>query len=484
MNLFKQTATELVSALKTKQTSAVELCSSYLKKIADLNPELNAFISFNSEAVLKRAQTLDDQKEKKGKLHGLPIAVKDNFCVTGTQTTAGSKMLEHFISPYTATCIEKLEREGAIVIGKTNMDEFAMGSSNENSFFGPCKNPWNLKYVPGGSSGGSAAAVAAGLSPVAIGSDTGGSIRQPASYCGVVGIKPTYGSISRYGLIAFASSLDQAGPIARNVSDAALILDVMIDRDEKDSTSVDRKQPSLAQLKKAAKGSLKIGLPKEYFSQHLEKTTQNKIKELLENLQKDGFQTVELNLSLTEMAIPVYYIVASSEASSNLSRFDGVRYGFRNKDQSGLSDLSDFYKKTRSVGFGDEVKRRILLGTYSLSSGYYDEYYIQAARVRRLMANEFTSAFKKCDVILTPTAIGAAFPLGDQAHDPIKMYFNDIYTVTANLCGLPAISLPLGLDDNKLPIGVQLMAPLFAEKAMLEMALAIEDCVQFKGLTQ
>ncbi len=371
-----------------------------------------------------------------------------------------------------------------MILGKTNMDEFAMGSSNENSFFGPCKNPWDTQRVPGGSSGGSAAAVAGHLAPVAIGSDTGGSIRQPASFCGVVGVKPTYGSISRFGLIAFASSLDQAGPLTQTVKDSGLILDVMMGKDPRDSTNVKRQQPSLMDLKKAKGGQLKIGLPKEFFNSPMEPGTLSLVDGLIKDLRSQGFEFVETKLALTEFAIPVYYIVASSEASSNLSRFDGVRYGYRDPESALASDLSGFYKKTRSIGFGHEVKRRILLGTYSLSAGYYDEYYIQAAKVRRLMASEMNQSFKECDIILTPTSLGTAFPIGEKTNDPIKMYFNDIFTVTANLCGLPAMSLPIGLDDKKLPVGIQLMAPAFSEKTMLEMALAIEDLVCFKGLAK
>ena len=461
-----------VQKIKANEINATELCEQSLKKIQEENPDLNAVLHIN--------ESFEEQlKKAKGRLAGIPIIVKDNFCVKDFKTTAASKILNNFISPYTAHCIQKLQDEGAIVIAKANMDEFAMGSSNENSAFGSCKNPWNKEYVPGGSSGGSAASVAAGFSALAIGSDTGGSIRQPASFCGVVGVKPSYGSISRYGMIAFASSLDQAGPMTQSVDDAALALDIMIDKDPRDGTNVSCDFDFFKEPRK----QFKVGVPKEYLEADLSSDLRNSLNNLIKELKNSGHEVVDVELPHTKYAIPVYYLVSASEASSNLSRYDGVRYGLRDIElESGqrVNQLKDFYKLTRSRGFGEEVKRRILLGTFSLSSGYYDAYYTKACQVRRLIANDFKAAFEKCDVIIGPVSTDSAFKIGEKVNDPIAMYYNDILTTPASLAGLPSMSLPMALDSKKMPLGLQIIAGSFQDDKMIEFARVVENMVDFK----
>ena len=410
-----------------------------------------------------------DDKISKGEhnpLTGIPIAQKDIFCAEGWRTTCGSKMLENFIAPYNATVIQNFNDVGAGNLGKTNMDEFAMGSSNETSYFGPVKNPWNLNCVPGGSSGGSASAVAARLAPAATGTDTGGSIRQPASLCGFTGLKPTYGLVSRYGMIAFASSLDQAGPMAPSAEDCAMRLNTMASHDHKDSTSIDHKKEDYTTCLSNSVQGLKIGIPKEFFGDGLDASVQKIIEEALDKYKKLGAELVDISLPNSDLAIPVYYVIAPAEASSNLSRYDGVRYGYRTKE---YDDLMDMYFKTRQEGFGEEVKRRILIGTYVLSAGYYDAYYLKAQKIRRLISNDFKQAFKKCDVIMGPSAPSVAFGSEEKKEDPLAMYLQDIYTISTNLAGLPAMSIPAGLS-NDLPVGLQLIGNYFEEGRLLNIA--------------
>ena len=406
------------------------------------------------------------QSGKKSILTGIPIAQKDIFCADGWKTTCGSKMLENFISPYDSTVIHKFNNAGAVNLGKTNMDEFAMGSSNETSYFGPVKNPWNLNCVPGGSSGGSAVAVAARLAPAATGTDTGGSIRQPASLCGFTGLKPTYGLVSRYGMIAFASSLDQAGPMAISAEDCALMLDVMTGHDEKDSTSLNRKKENYSNSLNKKIDGLRIGIPKEFFEDGLDSDAQKLIEEALKQYEKFGAKIVDISLPNNHLAIPAYYVIAPAEASSNLSRYDGVRYGYRTKE---YDDLMDMYFKTRQEGFGDEVKRRILIGTYVLSAGYFDAYYLKAQKIRRLISNDFKVAYEKCDVIMGPSAPSVAFKSGEKQEDPLAMYLQDIFTISTNLAGLPAMSIPAGFV-NELPVGLQLIGNHFGESKILNAA--------------
>jgi len=461
---------ELSSALAAKKVSAVELTRAFLARIQKLNPELNAFITVDEPGALERARRADQRRGGKGKageaapLTGIPLAFKDIYCTRGLRTTCGSRMLEHFISPYDAHVVEQFDRAGAVLLGKCNMDEFAMGSSNENSYFGPVRNPWARDRVPGGSSGGSAAAVAARLAPAATGTDTGGSTRQPAAFSGVCGLRPTYGLVSRYGLVAFASSLDQAGPIARSAADLALLLNVMAGFDARDSTSVDRpKQDYTKKLDLSVQG-LRLGLPREYFGDGLEPGVRKAVEEAVAWFKSQGARVVELELPHTRLAVPAYYVIAPAEASSNLSRFDGVRYGHRAEEHS---DLIDMYCRTRAEGFGAEVKRRILVGTYVLSHGYYDAYYLQAQKIRRLIAGDFAAAFGKCDLILGATAPTTAFAIGAKAHDPVQMYLGDIFTIPASLAGLPALSVPCGFDGAGLPVGLQLTGARFSEAALL-----------------
>ena len=458
----------LARALVAREISSVELTRIYLERIARLNSKFNAYISVDEEKSLAQAQAADDvlAAGQAGPLTGIPLAQKDIFCTKGWLTTCGSKMLGNFVSPYDATVIERFNAAGAVILGKTNMDEFAMGSSNETSHFGAVRNPWNTECVPGGSSGGSAAAVAALLAPAATGTDTGGSIRQPAAMCGLTGLKPTYGVVSRYGMIAFASSLDQGGPMARSAEDCALLLNTMAGFDERDSTSLDRPiENYLRDLEKPLAG-LKIGLPKEFFGEGCDAGVMQRVEEAIAEYRKLGAETVEVSLPNMKLAVPAYYVIAPAEASSNLSRFDGVRYGYRAPE---YADLNDMYSKTRAQGFGDEVKRRILIGTYVLSHGYYDAYYLQAQRIRRLIANDFVEAFKQCDVIMGPTSPTTAFRIGEKAADPVQMYLSDIYTIAVNLAGLPGMAVPAGFVSG-LPVGLQLIGNYFSEARLLNVA--------------
>jgi aspartyl-tRNA(Asn)/glutamyl-tRNA(Gln) amidotransferase subunit A len=460
---------KLGTLLAQKKLSSVELTRECLARVKTLNPKLNAFITVDEEASLKQARAADQVLANGGAtaITGIPIAHKDIFCAKGWLTTCGSKMLANFVAPYDATVIERFNQAGAVVLGKTNLDEFAMGSSNENSYYGPVKNPWDLNAVSGGSSGGSAAAVAARLAPAATGTDTGGSIRQPAALCGVCGIKPSYGLVSRYGMIAFASSLDQGGPIAKSAADLALLLNAMAGFDPRDSTSLERRSEDYARDLEQALAGLKIGLPREYFADGLNTDVACAIEQALAEYRRLGAQTVELSLSNTRLAIPVYYVLASAEASSNLARYDGVRYGHR---ASQYTDLRDMYEKTRAQGFGAEVKRRILIGTYVLSHGYYDAYYLQAQKLRRLIAKDFTHAFEQCDVIIGPTSPTTAFNLGERLGDPVQMYLSDIYTIALNLAGLPGMSIPVGFGDFGRPVGLQIIGNYFSEARMLNVA--------------
>jgi aspartyl-tRNA(Asn)/glutamyl-tRNA(Gln) amidotransferase subunit A len=459
---------EISQALEKKKFTSVELTQFFLNRVKKHNPSLNAFITVDEGKSLAMAEKSDQliQSGKKSILTGIPIAQKDIFCADGWKTTCGSKMLENFISPYDSTVIHKFNNAGAVNLGKTNMDEFAMGSSNETSYFGPVKNPWNLNCVPGGSSGGSAVAVAARLAPAATGTDTGGSIRQPASLCGFTGLKPTYGLVSRYGMIAFASSLDQAGPMAISAEDCALMLDVMTGHDEKDSTSLNRKKENYSNSLNKKIDGLRIGIPKEFFEDGLDSDAQKLIEEALKQYEKFGAKIVDISLPNNHLAIPAYYVIAPAEASSNLSRYDGVRYGYRTKE---YDDLMDMYFKTRQEGFGDEVKRRILIGTYVLSAGYFDAYYLKAQKIRRLISNDFKVAYEKCDVIMGPSAPSVAFKSGEKQEDPLAMYLQDIFTISTNLAGLPAMSIPAGFV-NELPVGLQLIGNHFGESKILNAA--------------
>ncbi len=456
-------------ALRAKKISSVELTQLYLDRIATHNPVLNAFVTVEAAKSLAQARAADAQfaAGTAQALTGIPIAQKDIFCAQGWRTTCGSLMLDNFISPYDAHVITQFNNAGAVNLGKTNMDEFAMGSSNETSYFGPVRNPWDIKAVPGGSSGGAAAAVAARLCAAATGTDTGGSIRQPAALCGITGIKPTYGTVSRYGMIAFASSLDQAGPMARSAEDCALMLNVMTGHDERDSTSLQRdKEDYTRELSKPLTG-LRIGLPREFFAEGLSDDVAQCVQAAVAEYQKLGATVVDISLPNAKLAVPVYYVLAPAEASSNLSRFDGVRYGYRAPD---YTDLTDMYEKSRAQGFGEEVKRRIMIGTYVLSHGYYDAYYLQAQKIRRLIAQDFTEAFKKCDVIMGPTSPSTAFNLGEKGDDPVQMYLSDIYTIAVNLAGLPGMSIPCGTGANAMPVGLQIIGDYFKEAQMLNVA--------------
>lgn len=475
-------AHQIPSLIANKNISAEELVQAHMDKIHQDNQRLGAMLWLNEEA-LEQARRVD-RGEVKGKLSGVPVIIKDNFCIKGMRTTAASRILDNFIPPYTAHCVQRLIDEGAIILGKANMDEFAMGSSNENSFYGVCKNPWNEEYVPGGSSGGSAAAVAADFAPLSLGSDTGGSIRQPASFCGVVGIKPTYGSVSRFGMIAFASSLDQAGTFGKSVRDAALALEVMINKDGRDGTNIQVPFESLGVDQKIDLKSIKIGMPKQYWSIDCDSAQRRALESLAKDLKSLGATLVEVDLPHTSYAIPVYYLIASSEASSNLSRYDGVRYGLRDIERENgqpVKELSEFYKLTRSRGFGDEVKRRILLGTFSLSAGYFDDYYIKACKTRRLIANDFVKGFEHCDFMIGPVATSPAFKIGEKTRDPLEMYNNDILTTPASLAGLPSMSLPLTMADHNRPVGLQVIAPAFADDKMIMFANSLEEIINFKG---
>ncbi len=467
--MLGQSLKYLSTQLNDKKISSVELTTEYLKRIRSLNTEFNAFITIDEAQSLEQARQADQliATGNASPLTGIPIAQKDIFCTKGWLTTCGSKMLANFTAPYDATVIERFNQVGAVNIGKTNMDEFAMGSSNETSFFGPVKNPWDIHAVPGGSSGGSACAVAAGMAPAATGTDTGGSIRQPAALCGISGIKPTYGLVSRFGMIAFASSLDQGGPMARSAEDLAMMLNVMVGFDERDSTSLQREVEDYCRDLERPLSGLRIGLPKEYFEQGLSDEVAHAVKQAIDEYQKLGANIIEVSLPNAKLSIPVYYVIAPAEASSNLSRFDGVRYGYRAEQYVNLDDM---YKKTRAQGFGQEVKRRILIGTYVLSHGYYDAYYIKAQKLRRLIANDFTDVFKQCDVLMGPTTPTVAFDLGEKCDDPIQMYLSDIYTSSVNLAGLPGMSIPIGFGKKSRPIGLQIIGNYFKEAQMLNVA--------------
>ena len=468
MSLHRQSLRELAAGLRAKQFSARELTQHFLRRIAAHDGQLNSFVTVCAEAALREADAADALLAQGGggPLTGIPLAQKDIFCTEGVKTSCGSRMLDTFVAPYDATIVTRLKQAGTVMLGKCNMDEFAMGSSNETSFYGPVKNPWDLTRVPGGSSGGSVAAVAAGLAPVATATDTGGSIRQPASLTNLTGLKPTYGRVSRYGMIAFASSLDQAGMVARTAEDCALVLQAMAGFDPRDSTSVDRPVPDYAAaLAQPVKG-LRIGLPKEYFAEGLEAGTRDCVMAAVKKFQELGATIHEISLPNSPLSVPTYYVVAPAEASSNLARFDGVRYGHR---AAGVKTLEELYKKSRGEGFGAEVQRRIMIGTYVLSHGYYDAYYLKAQKVRRLIYDDFKRAFEKVDVVLGPTAQAPAFKLGEKSTDPVAMYLNDIYTIAANLAGIPALSMPGGFV-NGLPVGVQLMGNYFDEARLLNVA--------------
>ncbi len=459
-------------AIGAGTTTARSVTEAALSRIEALNPRLNAFLTVTADTALAQADETDARVrsgEPLRPLDGIPVAIKDNLVLEGVRTTCGSRILEHYRPPYTATAVARLRDAGAIIVGKTNCDEFAMGSSNENSAFGPVRNPWDEDRVPGGSSGGSAVAVASGMAMLALGSDTGGSIRQPASLCGVVGLKPTYGRISRYGLVAFGSSLDQIGPFAASVNDIAIALRVMAGRDELDSTSSEAVIPDFTDLDAGATG-LRVGVPREFFAEGLAAGTRERVEEGIDRLRSQGATIVEVSLPHMKYATACYYIVATAEASSNLARFDGVRYGYR---AEGAEELRQMYMRSRAEGFGAEVKRRIMLGTYVLSSGYYDAYYDKALRVRTLIERDFRTAFAACDVVVTPTSPTTAFRLGEKMEDPLQMYLSDVYTITANLAGIPAVSVPCGMSDG-LPVGLQILAPHFGEHVMLKAARALE----------
>ena len=480
MNITELTVHDLQQKLKSKELTIAEILESYCNRINEKEPEVEAFVTTYLEEAKAEAQKIQekiDNGEDLGEYAGIPIGIKDNLCMKGTKTTCSSKMLENFVSPYDATVIEKLKDENIISLGKLNMDEFAMGSSTESSYFKKTKNPWNLNKVPGGSSGGSAAAVAANMVPWALGSDTGGSIRQPASLCGVVGLKPTYGLVSRYGLVAFASSLDQIGPITKDVRDSAMLLSLIAGHDEKDTTSeeIEKKDYTKA-LKNDVKG-LKIGVPKEFFREGINEEVKKELTKAIETYKELGAEVEEFSLDVAKYALATYYIIACAEASSNLGRFDGIRYGYRTPEYSNLKEI---YKKSRSEGFGPEVKRRIILGTYVLSSGYYDAYYKKAQQVRTLVSNEFSKAFEKYDVILTPTSPVTAFNIGEKSNNPLEMYLADICTVSINIAGVPAISIPCGVDSEGMPVGMQLIGNKFEEEKILNAAYTFEQKVKFR----
>ena len=466
--MHNKTLAELSVGLKDKSFSSLELTQAYLERIHALDPKINAFITVTEEEALKAARAADARRAdgKATALTGVPIGQKDIFCTEGVRTSCGSKMLDRFISPYDATVVQKLKAEGTVLLGKLNMDEFAMGSSNETSFYGPVKNPWNLETVPGGSSGGSAAAIAARLVPGATGTDTGGSIRQPASFCGITGIKPTYGLVSRYGMIAFASSLDQGGPMARTAEDCALLLEAMASFDPKDSTSVDRPREAYTQTLDQPLSGLRIGLPKEFFGEGLDPEIESLIHVAVKEYEHLGATVKPVSLPNMHLSGPAYYVVAPAECSSNLARMDGVRFGHRCENPK---DLKDLYMRSRGEGFGAEVKRRILIGTYALSAGYYDAYYLKAQKIRRLISEDFKKAFEEVDVIMGPTSPSVAFRVGEKSADPIQMYLSDIYTIAVNLAGLPGMSIPVGFSKG-LPVGMQIIGNYFSEARLLNVA--------------
>jgi aspartyl-tRNA(Asn)/glutamyl-tRNA(Gln) amidotransferase subunit A len=464
MKLFELSALELREKIKNKEVSAQQACAQLAGRIEEVDKKINAYVRYDKQAQPSIGKSNDSPEFKN--LFGLPVSIKDNICIKGRETTCSSKILNGFKAPYDATVIKKLNEAGACLLGQTNMDEFAFGSSTESSCYGPTLNPWDSQRIPGGSSGGSAAAVAADEAAVALGSDTGGSIRQPAAMCGVVGLKPTYGRVSRYGLIAFASSLDQIGTLSKTVEDAALIMNVISGRDEMDSTSADVKVPNFLDCLKADLRGLKAGIPKEYFVKGLNDEVKSAVLKAVETLKKMGVETKEISLPHTKYAVSTYYLIAPAEASSNLARFDGVQYGMSIK----ADNIKDMYRKTRSEGFGQEAKRRIILGTYALSSGYYEAYYLKALKVRTVIAKDFKDAFKEVDFILTPTAPTTAFKIKEKIDDPLQMYLSDIFTIPMNLAGIPAISVPCGFDSNNLPIGLQIIAKAFDEEMLFKVA--------------
>ena len=474
MDITSLTAVELGKKIKAKEISVVEAVKASIAQIEKVEKDVNSFVTLDKEGALKRAeevQKLIDDGKLTGPLAGVPVAIKDNMCTQGMLTTCSSKILGNFQPMFTAEAVKNLEAAGAVILGKTNMDEFAMGSTTETSYFGPTKNPWNLEHVPGGSSGGSCAAVAAEEAPYALGSDTGGSIRQPSSFCGVVGIKPTYGTVSRYGLIAYGSSLDQIGPVAKDVTDCATILETIASYDPKDSTSIRRDSYDFTSALVDDVKGMRIGIPKDYFGNGLDAEVKENILRAVKVLEEKGAVVEEFDLSLVKYAIPAYYVIASAEASSNLARFDGVKYGYRTPDAKNLLEM---YTKTRAEGFGPEVKRRIMLGTYALSSGYYDAYYKKAQQMRALVTQDFVEAFKKADILISPTCPNTAFELGAKASDPLAMYLTDIATISANLAGIPGMSVPAGFDKDGMPIGLQILAPQLQESRLFNAAHKFE----------
>ncbi len=480
MDIIDFTVHELQEKLKNKELTSYDITKAYADRILEKEKDVQAFVTDISQQALSKAKEIDNKKasgEITNSLAGIPIGIKDNICTKGVKTTCSSKMLENFIAPYNATVMEKINEENLINLGKLNMDEFAMGGSTEYSYFKKTKNPWNLNKVPGGSSGGSAAAVSAGLVPWALGTDTGGSIRQPASFCGIVGLKPTYGLVSRYGVVAFASSLDQVGPITKDVTDCAMLLNIIAGHDQKDTTSADiEKKDYTKALKNDVKG-LKIGIPKEYFGEGINSEVKASLQDAIKRYESLGAVVEECSLNIADYALATYYIIACAEASSNLGRFDGIRYGYRT---SNYTDLKSLYRNSRSEGFGEEVKRRIILGTYVLSSGYYDAYYKKAQKVRTLVMKEFAKCFEKYDVLLTPTSPTVAFDIGSKSSNPLEMYLSDICTVSVNIAGLPAISIPCGVDKQNMPIGMQLIGSRFSEETILNAAYAFEQDYKFR----
>ena len=480
MDITNLTVHELMEKLGNNELTSEEITKAYVDRINDKEKDVNAFVTTLCDEALEKAKKMDEKRKSgdiKSNLAGIPIGIKDNLCTKGVKTTCSSRMLEDFIAPYDATVVENLNNEDLIDLGKLNMDEFAMGASTEYSYFKKTSNPWNLKRVPGGSSGGSAAAVAAELVPWALGSDTGGSIRQPASFCGVVGLKPTYGLVSRYGLVAFASSLDQIGPITKDVTDAAILLNLIAGHDERDTTSYDMPKKDYTKALKGDVKGLKIGIPKEYFGEGINEEVKEKLEEAIETYKKLGAEVEEISLDIAKYALATYYIIACAEASSNLGRFDGIRYGHRAEN---FSNLKELYRNSRSEGFGAEVKRRIILGTYVLSSGYYDAYYKKAQQVRTLVKREFDKAFEKYDVLLTPTSPTVAFEMGTRSENPLEMYLADICTVSVNIAGLPGISIPCGVNSENMPIGMQLIGNKFEEEKILNAAYAFEKEYRFR----
>ena len=474
MDIMSLTAVELGKKIKAKEISVTEATQAYLDQIEKVENDVHSYVTIDKEGALKRAeevQKMIDDGTLLSPLAGVPVAIKDNMCTKGTRTTCSSKILENFVPTFTSEAVLNLEKAGAVIIGKTNMDEFAMGSTTETSYYGPTKNPWNLEHVPGGSSGGSCAAVAAEEAPYALGSDTGGSIRQPSSFCGVVGIKPTYGTVSRYGLVAYASSLDQIGPVGKDVADCAALLEIIAGHDEKDSTSMKREDLQFSKELTGDIKGMKFGVPEEYLAEGLDPEVKASFMGVLDTLKELGAEVEFFSIKTMEYMIPAYYIIASAEASSNLERFDGVKYGFRAAEYEGLHDM---YKKTRTAGFGEEVKRRIMLGSFVLSSGYYDAYYLKALRTKALIKKEFDQAFGKYDVLLAPASPFTAPKIGESLKDPLAMYLGDIYTVAVNLCGLPGITVPCGKDSKGLPIGIQMIGDCFMEKKILRAAHAYE----------